>query len=281
MDTRGGARLFPREIEGCPAGTPRCSTRRPRHPRPPARGPGLRLHRAEGEGKHDLREIGGRLRDQVMFGAGCPLLGYKRLVGDWRNVGYEDDVLEKVFHRNAEAFLAGLGRWRGFRARSPHRHRQRGEPGNRPCDRPHPRRGRRAGGRDGAARARARRSGARARRRDRGRSRRGAGRRPPRGGLPSHRRRDRGPVRGRRHPRQQRWRAAPRLLHRLRRPRLEPGGRSEPHERRALHSRRRSPHEGPRCGQHRQHHGAVGDPADPGLRPLGRHPGRRHLAVGR
>ena len=42
--------------------------------------------------------------------AGCPLLGYERLVGDWRNLGYEDEVLEKVFHRNTEAFLAGLGR---------------------------------------------------------------------------------------------------------------------------------------------------------------------------
>ena len=45
-----------------------------------------------------------------MFGADYPLLGYERLVGDWRNLGYEDEVLEKVFHRNAEAFLAELGR---------------------------------------------------------------------------------------------------------------------------------------------------------------------------
>ena len=56
------------------------------------------------------REIGGRLKGRVMFGADYPLLSYERLVGDWRNLGYEDEVLEKVFHRNAEAFLAGLGR---------------------------------------------------------------------------------------------------------------------------------------------------------------------------
>ena len=56
------------------------------------------------------REIAGRLKDQVMFGADYPLLSYERLIGDWRNLGYEDEVLEKVFHRNAEAFLAGLGR---------------------------------------------------------------------------------------------------------------------------------------------------------------------------
>ena len=45
-----------------------------------------------------------------MFGGGCPLLSYERLVGDWRNLGYEDDLLQKVFHRNAEAFLAKVGR---------------------------------------------------------------------------------------------------------------------------------------------------------------------------
>ena len=56
------------------------------------------------------REIGGRLQDRVMFGADYPLLSYERLVEDWRNLGYEDEVLEKVFHRNAEAFLAELGR---------------------------------------------------------------------------------------------------------------------------------------------------------------------------
>jgi predicted TIM-barrel fold metal-dependent hydrolase len=59
----------------------------------------------------DLKqEIAGRLQDRVMFGADYPLLGYERLIADWRAGGYSDAVLEKVFHRNAEAFLASVGR---------------------------------------------------------------------------------------------------------------------------------------------------------------------------
>ena len=54
----------------------------------------------------DLKhEIAGRLQDRVMFGADYPLLSYERLIGDWHNLGLQDDTLEKVFHRNAEAFL--------------------------------------------------------------------------------------------------------------------------------------------------------------------------------
>jgi predicted TIM-barrel fold metal-dependent hydrolase len=56
------------------------------------------------------QEIPGRLRDRVMFGADYPLLRYERLIGDWRSLGYDEDVLEGVFHRNAERLLAGLGR---------------------------------------------------------------------------------------------------------------------------------------------------------------------------
>ena len=63
----------------------------------------------------DLKlEIGRRLQDRVMFGADYPLLGYERLLTDWKSEGYADEVLDKVFRRNAEAFLATLGR----RARS-------------------------------------------------------------------------------------------------------------------------------------------------------------------
>jgi hypothetical protein len=59
----------------------------------------------------DLKlEIGRRLQDRVMFGADYPLLGYERLLGDWRAEGYAGDVLDKVLRRNAEAFLATLGR---------------------------------------------------------------------------------------------------------------------------------------------------------------------------
>ena len=37
-----------------------------------------------------------------MFGADYPMFAYERLVADWRAEGYSDDVLEKVFHLNAE-----------------------------------------------------------------------------------------------------------------------------------------------------------------------------------
>lgn len=57
----------------------------------------------------DLKhEIPRRLRDRVMFGADYPLLSYERLIKDWHAEGYADDVLERVFYRNAERFLAGL-----------------------------------------------------------------------------------------------------------------------------------------------------------------------------
>ena len=57
----------------------------------------------------DLKlEIGRRLQDRVMFGNDYPLLRYDRVLGDWQAEGYSDDVLDKVFRRNAEAFLASL-----------------------------------------------------------------------------------------------------------------------------------------------------------------------------
>lgn len=58
----------------------------------------------------DLKhEISRRLQDRVMFGADYPLLSYDRLIGDWKQLGYSDAVLEKVFHKNAERFFAELG----------------------------------------------------------------------------------------------------------------------------------------------------------------------------
>jgi predicted TIM-barrel fold metal-dependent hydrolase len=48
------------------------------------------------------REIRNRLKDRVMFGADYPLLQYERLVADWQSLGYDEAVLEKVFHKNAE-----------------------------------------------------------------------------------------------------------------------------------------------------------------------------------
>jgi predicted TIM-barrel fold metal-dependent hydrolase len=51
------------------------------------------------------REIRSRLRKKVMFGADYPLFRYERLVAEWKDLGYADEVLEAVFHRNAERVL--------------------------------------------------------------------------------------------------------------------------------------------------------------------------------
>jgi uncharacterized protein len=53
------------------------------------------------------KEIGGRLRDRIMFGWDWPTLTLERLTSDWRELGYSEEVYEKVFYRNAEAFFPG------------------------------------------------------------------------------------------------------------------------------------------------------------------------------
>jgi uncharacterized protein len=51
------------------------------------------------------KEIGGRLQDRVMFGWDWPTLTLERLMEDWRGLDYKEEVYEKVFRRNAEAFF--------------------------------------------------------------------------------------------------------------------------------------------------------------------------------
>lgn len=53
--------------------------------------------------KHDIAR---RLKKRVMFGADYPLFTYERLVTEWRAHGFDDEVLENVFHRNAESLFA-------------------------------------------------------------------------------------------------------------------------------------------------------------------------------
>jgi predicted TIM-barrel fold metal-dependent hydrolase len=55
------------------------------------------------------REIGKRLRKRVFFGADYPMLSHEHLADEWRAQGFAPDVLDDVFHRNAEAFLASIG----------------------------------------------------------------------------------------------------------------------------------------------------------------------------
>ena len=47
-----------------------------------------------------------RLKTRMMFGADYPLFTYERLVGEWKAEGYSDEVLDRVFTKNAEAFFA-------------------------------------------------------------------------------------------------------------------------------------------------------------------------------
>ena len=51
------------------------------------------------------RDIRGRLRDKVMFGSDYPSLPYERVFREWEELGYSDEVMEGVFHGNAERVL--------------------------------------------------------------------------------------------------------------------------------------------------------------------------------
>ncbi|MGH9684416.1 MAG: amidohydrolase family protein [Candidatus Acidiferrales bacterium] len=50
-------------------------------------------------------DIRARLKDKVMFGSDYPSLPYDRLLREWDELGYSDDIKEGVFHRNAERVL--------------------------------------------------------------------------------------------------------------------------------------------------------------------------------
>ena len=51
------------------------------------------------------RDIRGRLQDKIMFGSDYPSLPYDRIFKEWGELGYKDDILEKVYHGNAERVL--------------------------------------------------------------------------------------------------------------------------------------------------------------------------------
>ena len=56
-----------------------------------------------------VRDIRGRLKEKILFGSDYPSIPYPRLLREWDELGYSDDVKELVFHRNAERVL-GLGK---------------------------------------------------------------------------------------------------------------------------------------------------------------------------
>ncbi|MGK5683906.1 amidohydrolase family protein [Actinoplanes sp. URMC 104] len=50
-------------------------------------------------------DIRGRLRDKVMFGSDHPSLPYERILREWAELGLPDEVVQAVFHGNAERVL--------------------------------------------------------------------------------------------------------------------------------------------------------------------------------
>lgn len=52
--------------------------------------------------KVDMR---GRLQDKIMFGSDYPSMPYARILTEWKELGYKDEVMEKIFHGNAERIL--------------------------------------------------------------------------------------------------------------------------------------------------------------------------------
>lgn len=41
----------------------------------------------------------------ITFGSDYPSMPYARILTEWKELGYKDEVMEKIFHRNAERIL--------------------------------------------------------------------------------------------------------------------------------------------------------------------------------
>ena len=52
--------------------------------------------------KTDIRR---RLKDKIMFGSDYPSIPHARLLREWSELGYSDEIMELVFHLNAERVL--------------------------------------------------------------------------------------------------------------------------------------------------------------------------------
>ncbi len=50
-------------------------------------------------------DIRGRLQDKIMFGSDYPSLPLDRLLREWEELGFSDEVMHKVFHENSERVL--------------------------------------------------------------------------------------------------------------------------------------------------------------------------------
>src|SRR5471030_74878 len=54
------------------------------------------------------RDVRSRLRDKVMFGSDYPSMPYERILREWDELGYTEELMAQIFHGNAERVL-GLG----------------------------------------------------------------------------------------------------------------------------------------------------------------------------
>ncbi len=54
------------------------------------------------------RDVRSRLRDKVMFGSDYPSMPYERILREWDELGYTEELMGQIFHGNAERVL-GLG----------------------------------------------------------------------------------------------------------------------------------------------------------------------------
>jgi uncharacterized protein len=51
------------------------------------------------------RDINSRLKDKVLFGSDYPSISHKRLLKEWKENGHKEEILEKVFYKNAQRVL--------------------------------------------------------------------------------------------------------------------------------------------------------------------------------
>lgn len=51
------------------------------------------------------RDIRSRLKDKIMFGSDYPSIPHERLFREWGELGYSEELMEKIFHGNAERIL--------------------------------------------------------------------------------------------------------------------------------------------------------------------------------
>lgn len=50
-------------------------------------------------------DIRGRLQDKIMFGSDHPSMPFQRLLREWDELGFSEEIIHKIFHENAERVL--------------------------------------------------------------------------------------------------------------------------------------------------------------------------------